>query len=146
MKCVIIEDDEWCATSLVKALSGFYCSEPQITGKLIDAYEMLDESTELVWLDLGLTDSKPEETIAIGIPTIRSLAPNAAIVSASGYGDFYRERALSAGADAYANKSDLTHFDRARVSALILAGAQGALARGVDARQILERVSKVFQP
>ncbi len=141
MKTLLVEDNDGCRLVILEALKGM--SETVCVDKLGDALAVLDDSFDLVWLDLGLPDSKPETTVA-QIPMFRSIAPQSALLVASGYGEKLRESALHAGADAYAGKDELGGFNRYLVAALILQTAMRALARGADASVILRRVTEVI--
>lgn len=143
MNILVIEDDPMCVLLIRESLKGLF-SEPMLVAEtMAEAMRLLSDDVHAVWLDLALPDSSSEQTIAT-IPEIRSKAKNALVVVVSGWGEFYRQAAIDAGADGYASKDDLKGFQRDLVSKMFVPAVVRAMDRGVPAAQILEKVLAFF--
>lgn len=143
MKILVVEDDSDCVKLIREAL-GSLCSVLKHTDKLKEALQMIMAGYDAIWLDLSLADSVSDDTVDKGIPALRALAPAATMIVVSGYGETMRNRAIKAGADAYACKTELNGFDQSSIAALLIQAAVHAMQRGADAGIILERVTKFF--
>ena len=81
MKTLIIEDDEGCRASLAMFLDG----EKVFATNMSEAIRTLQtDHFDAVFLDLGLPDSPPDQTL-LAIPGLKSLASNAAFAIVTGF-------------------------------------------------------------
>ena len=81
---LIVEDDEGVIAALSSTLIG-YAKRPAHT--MTEAIKALKEHEfDVVFLDLGLPDSKPERTLQM-IPMIRMIAKESAIILMTGFPD-----------------------------------------------------------
>jgi DNA-binding response OmpR family regulator len=143
MRILVVEDDRDCLGFISEAL-GPLRSKLEHTDKLQDALVMVTQGFDAVWLDLALKDSSSDNTVEKGIPAIRALCPSATMIVVSGFGESMRDRALKAGADAYAIKKDLNGFNQASIAALLIQAAVHAMQRGANSAIVLERVATFF--
>lgn len=150
MTIIVGEDDENCVILLRNALEGLTDPESihavDSIKRLFEAIAEFSGNVDVVWLDLALRDSTAEQTVA-RLPEIRLAVPSATLIVASGWGDLYREKAISAGADAYAGKDkEVRGFIRESVSKVFIEGATRALQRNdVRPGKVLAAVASWLQ-
>lgn len=140
MNFILAEDDTACRMLIERTVLPM-CDRFDSVDNTDDLLVRANELTDAIWLDLGLVRSHPETTISV-IPKLRERCPKATLVIVTGYGEMYRQQALKAGADMYAQKSDVRGFNSQAMVQLLGRASINALDRGVNSSQVLARVAE----
>jgi DNA-binding NarL/FixJ family response regulator len=144
MKVVIIEDNERYSRILENILDGF-ATEVVVVATWAGAKPYLETNPDVVWIDLQLPDSDPNQTV-VKIAEVRAKNGEVAIIVVSGYVDPALEKAaLMSGADVIESKN--ISGTRQKILSLILLALTRAQKRMPTERRVslLEHAGKLIR-